>query len=183
MYFDPTFSIDMDEWSRLTGYEEGMGTWGNAGLVWFKEHGYDVKQYDTFDYSEFIKRPKEYMIELHGEEAGTWGYEHTNVPAEIERMKKIVELNINERREPSMEDLKRFLDEGYLVRVTINSGRLNNHEDYEGHAIVVTDYTETHIQFHDPGLPAIPNRRVSIEEFELAWSDQAKELDAIRLVH
>ena len=44
-YFDPNFSIPMDEWSELTGYEEGLGTWANAGLVWFKKHGYDVLHY------------------------------------------------------------------------------------------------------------------------------------------
>ncbi|MFZ2126206.1 MAG: hypothetical protein WAV04_01725 [Candidatus Microsaccharimonas sp.] len=181
MYFDPNFSINMEEWSRLTGYEEGKGTWANAGLVWFRENGYDVKHYELFDFNEFMKHPKEYMIELSGEEAGTWGYEHTNVPAEIERMKKLLEANIVEQREPSLTDVKRFLDEGYLVRVTVNCERLDGREGYVGHAIVITSCTDSYVTFHDPGLPPIPNRQVSIDEFELAWSDQAKELDAIRL--
>lgn len=182
LYFDPDFSIPMDEWSVITGYEEGLGTWANAGLVWFKGNGYEVKHYELFDFDAFIDHPKEYMIEVSGEEAGVWGYEHTNVPAEIERMKKLLALDIVEQREPTMDDIKRFIDEGCLVRVTVNCERFDNKEGYIGHAVVITDYSDTYIQFHDPGLPAIPNRQVTFAQFEEAWADQAKELDAIRLV-
>ena len=181
-YFDPSFDISMNEWSTITGYEEGLGTWANAGLLWFKEQGYDVKHYEIFDFEEFIHRPKEYMVEVHGEEAGIWGFEHTNVPAEIERMKKIVDSGITEKRRPSIEDIKRFIDDGYLVRVTVNCGTLDGTNEYVGHAIIVTSYNDTYVQFHDPGLPPIPNRQATYEEFEAAWSDQEKELDAIKLV-
>jgi hypothetical protein len=181
-YFDSEFDIDMDEWAKLTGYEEGLGTWANAGLVWFKEHGYDVKHYELFDFEEFIKRPKEYMIEVHGEEAGAWGYEHTNVPAEVIRMSKLVASGITERRQPSIEDIKQFIDEGYLVRVSVDCGTLDSTGEYAGHAVAVTGCSDTHIQFHDPGLPPIPNRKVTIEQFEAAWSKHGRELDAIKMI-
>lgn len=181
-YFDPSFSIPMDEWSTLTGYEEGLGTWANAGLVWFKEHGYDVKHYSLFDFRQFIKQPKEYMISSSNKEVGIWGYEHTNVSAEIARMKRLLDLDIIESKEPTVDDIKVFIDKGYLIRVTVNCRTLDDKDGYEGHAVVITDYNDTFIQFHDPGLPAIPNRQVSYEKFEAAWSDQDKELDAIKLV-
>jgi len=181
-YFDPGFDIPMEEWSAITGYEEGLGTWANAGLVWFKENGYDVKHYELFDFEEFIRRPKEYMIEVNGEEAGKWGFEHTNVPVEIERMKKLVASGIAEKRRPSIEDIKHFIDDGYLVRVTINCGTLDGTHEYIGHAVIITSYNNTYIQFHDPGLPPIPNRQATYEDFEAAWSDQEKELDAIKLI-
>jgi uncharacterized protein YvpB len=120
------------------------------------------------------------MIEVHGEEAGRWGYEHTNIAAEIPRMRKLVQSGIVQQRQPTFDDVKRFIDEGYLVRVTVNAGRFNDSE-YAGHAVVVTAYNDSRVQFHDPGLPAIPNRETTIEEFEAAWSDQERELDAIRL--
>ena len=184
-YFDPDFDIPMEEWSVLTGYEEGLGTWANAGLVWFKEHDYDVKHIELFDFNAFIDHPREYMIENNGEEAGVWGYEHTNVSVEIERMKKMMTANIVEQRIPTFDDMKRYIDEGYLIRITVNCRKLDGEEGYVGHAVVVTDYNEKYITFHDPGLPAIPNRQVTYEEFEAAWADptaQVKELDAIKLV-
>ena len=180
-HFDKDFDISMDKWSALTGYEEGLGTWANAGLVWFKEQGYDVKHYEEFDFEAFIKHPKEYMIQLNGQEAGEWGYEHTNVPAEIERMRRLLAASIVEKREPKLEDIKVGLDHGYLARVTINANTLDNEEGYIGHAVVVIGYDENFIYLHDPGLPALPNRKVAIDDFIRSWSDQAKELDLIKL--
>jgi hypothetical protein len=180
-HFDPAFNIEMKEWSRLTGYEKELGTWANAALVWFKEHGYEVIHIEEFDYAEFIKRPKEYMVEVNGEQAGMWGYEHTNVLAEVPRMQRMLELDIVEQRLPTLQDIRNFLDQGYLVRVTINSDRLNGRaDDYTGHAVVITDCDDARIQLHDPGLPGTPNRVVTISEFEKAWHDQSPELDAIR---
>jgi hypothetical protein len=180
-YFNPYFAIPMDEWSVLTGYEEGKGTWANAGLVWFKEHGYEVKHTELFDYDAFMNDPKGYMISLNGKEAGEWGYANTNVPAEIERMKRLLGFDIIEQREPTMNDIKQYINEGYLVRLTINCQKLDNEDGYVGHAVVITGYNDTYITLHDPGLPAIPNRQVTFEQLQAAWDDQAKELDAIRL--
>lgn len=182
-YFDPNFNLPMDEWSRITGYEEGKGTWGNAGLVWFKNQGYDVKHISLFDYEEFVKRPKEYLYEVNGEEAGKWAYEHSNIPAEIPRVEELLKTGIIERREPMMADIKRLLDEGYLVRISLNCEKLDGREGYVGHAVTVTSYNEKFLTFHDPGLSPIPNRQATFEEFEAAWADpnaEVKELDAIR---
>ena len=182
-YFDPNFSISMDDWAIITGYEKGLGTWANAGLVWFDEHGYEVKHYEAFDFKEFIRNPEEYMIKIHGQEAGSWGYEHTNVPKEIERMKKLLTTDIAENREPTIEDIKNGLNEGYLPRVTINAYSLDNEIGYEGHAVVIIGYDDDFLILHDPGLPALANRKISIDTFMTAWSDQEKELDLIRLNH
>jgi hypothetical protein len=182
-YFDSDFSIPMDEWSQLTGYEEGLGTWANAGLVWFKEQGYDVKHIELYDYQAFMADPKGYMVAYNGVEAGTWGYEHTNVPAEIERMKNILSTDIIEQRIPTIDDIKKYLDEGYVLRATINSQKLNGEDTYVGHAVIITNYNDTYLTIHDPGLPGIPNRQVTYDEFEAAWADptpRVKELDAIR---
>jgi hypothetical protein len=182
-YFDPSFAINMDEWSKITGFEEDKGTWANGGLVWFKNHGYEVKHIALFDYAAFINYPKEYLIELDGEEVGQWAYDHTNVPAEIERISQLMNLNVIERREPTLEDIKQLLDQGYLLRAGINCNKLEHKEGYEGHAITIIGYDDQFILFHDPGLPAIPNRKVTFAEFESAWADpgiQSKELDAIR---
>lgn len=134
-YFDPTFSMNMTEWSTVTGYEEGLGTWANAGLVWFSQHGYDVVHYELFDFNAFIQNPLEYMIELHGKEAGEWGIEHTNIPAEIERMETLKSLDITKMQRPTLSDIRRFLREGYLVRVTVNASLLESEPGYVGHAV------------------------------------------------
>lgn len=183
-YFNPSFSIQMDKWAEIVGFEVDKGTWANAGLVWFKNNNYDVKHIALFDYDEFIKRPKEYLFEIDGEEVGRWAFDHTNIPKEVERIMELLAAGVIEKREPTIDDVKQLLDEGYLLRVGINSNKLNGTDDYVGHAVVVSGYTDEQIIFHDPGLPAIPNRKATFIEFEAAWADpnkDVKELDAIRL--
>jgi len=124
------------------------------------------------------------MIEHNGEEAGAWAFEHTNVPAEINRIKRLVAANITEQRIPTLDDIKKYIDQGYLVRVGINCRKLDNEEGFVGHAVVITGYDNSHLIFHDPGSEPVPNRKATYDEFEAAWADPSslmKELDAIKL--
>lgn len=182
-YFDPTFNVEMDEWAQITGFEENKGTWANAGLVWFKKNGYNVKHVTLFDYNAFIKQPETYLIKLDGQEVGQWSIDHSNIPAEVERVKQLLNASVIERREPTMSDIKRYLDNGYLIRIGINTNRLDGRKGFVGHAIVITGYDDTSFTFHDPGLPPIMNRKATYAELEAAWSDpnvESKELDAIK---
>lgn len=183
-YFDPAFSIDMDEWAVLTGFEHGKGTWANAGLVWFQQKGYDVKHITLFDYEAFVDHPKEYLTEFNGEDAGGWMVRHTNIEAEVLRVTNLLSSGLIEKREPGLDDIKQLLDEGYLLRATVNSNKLDGKSGYVGHAVSVIGYDDKCIFLHDPGLPPLPNRKVTFTEFETAWADpnkEMKELDAIRL--
>jgi len=183
-YFQPDFAMDMNEWSKFTGFEKDKGTWASAGLLWFKEHGYQIRHLSLFDYETFVKSPEAYLIELTGKAVGAWQIAHTNIPVEVNRIKKLLQAEIVERRQPTIVDIKKFLDDGYLVRVLVNANKLNGKEGYFGHAIPIIGYDDKNIVFHDPGLPPTPNRSVTCADFEAAWADpnpESKELDAIKL--
>lgn len=182
-YFEPDFSIDMEEWSELTGFEKGKGTWASAALLWFADNGYAVRHISLFDYEKFISSPAEYLIELTGKEVGQWQIAHSNLPLETERAKQLLARKQVEKREPTQQEIKRLLDDGYLARVLVNSFRLNGKEGYFGHAVTIFDYDDDGFILHDPGLPPIPNRKVGFKEFEEAWADpnpESKELDAVK---
>ncbi len=183
--FDPSFATPLSEWAGIVGFEEGKGTWANASLVWLKEHGYDVKHITRFDYHAFSLNPEEYLLHAAGEEVGRWQIKHTNIPAEVERVKKLLEAEtIIQKRIPDQGDIRRYLDEGYLLRACVNLSRLNGKDGYIGHAVVITNYSEDGVYIHDPGLPPVENRFVSWDDFEAVWADpndDAKELDAVRL--
>lgn len=176
----------MDEWSVLTGFEKDKGTWANAGLLWFQQEGYDVKHITMFDYEAFIDHPEEYLVESNGKDVGGWMIRHTNIDAEVSRVKQLLAAGIIEKRIPTLTDIKQLLNKGYLVRALVNSHKLSGKNGYVGHAVAVIGYDDQHIVFHDPGLPALPHRTVTFAEFEAAWadpSDEMKEMDAIRLNH
>lgn len=184
--FDPSFALSIDEWSRIAGYEKGKGTWANASLVWLKGHGYDVKHITGFDYAAFVKGPEEYLLEVAGPEVGRWQIEHTNIPLEVERVQKLLdEQTIIEKRVPTRQDIRDYIDAGYLIRAYVNMGRLNGTHDYVGHAVVLFDYSDDGVYMHDPGLPPVENRFVAWSDFEAAWADptdNAKELDAVKKI-
>ena len=183
-YFQPSFSISMDEWSKLTGFEEGKGTWANTALLWFKENGYKVRHLSLFDYKAFVENPEVYILNLAGKEVGQWQIEHTNIPAEVERVKRLLEAGIIEQREPTFQDIKQGLDGGWLVRVMINWKKLAGKPGFLGHAVTIIGYEADSVIFHDPGAPPAEGRKVPFKEFEAAWADpnpSAKEFDAIKL--
>ncbi len=183
-YYKPDFEIDWEEWSRLTGFEVGKGTWSSAGLLWFSDNGFDVKRYEVFDYEEFFKTGEDYLIQKSGQEIGQWQIEHSNIPLEQQRAKQMIDQGLLEAKEPTVKDIKKYLDSGYLLHVLLNSRRLNGLEGYFGHAVVVIGYDNKSLIVHDPGLPPSPSRSILFKDFEAAWADpnrDAKELTAIKL--
>jgi hypothetical protein len=183
-YFEPEIEMPWDEWCELTGFEKDKGTWASASLLWFKSQGFDVIHMSLFDYEDFVKNGGNYLLRLTGEEVGNWQIAHTNMPIEIERAKKLLAEGIIQKREPQIEDIKELLTDGYLVRVLVNSNKLNQKPGYFAHAVTIIGFNDNEVIFHDPGLPPIPERHLNWPDFEAAWADpnnESKELDAIRL--
>ena len=183
-FFKPDFEMDWDEFSKKTGFEEGKGTWATAGLLWLNDNGFEAKQFDTFDYLDFAENGGDYLIKRSGNEVGEWQIRHTNMPLEQERAKKMVESGLWEKTNPTIDDIKKFLLAGYLVTCLVNSAKLNGHEGYFGHQVLVKGFDDTHLFLHDPGSPPIPNRKITFGDFEAAWADptpDSKEMNIVRL--
>jgi hypothetical protein len=185
-YFESDTEIDWDDWSEMTGFEIGKGTYATAGVLWFLDNGFDVKEISLFDCKKFIETGGDYLIETSGKDVGEWQIVHSNIPLEQERMKKLLSSGAYDQREPTIDDIKQFLDKGYLLRVLVNSIKLNGKYGYFGHAVVVFGYENEYLLVHDPGSPPMPNRKVSFDDFEAAWADPSKdnkEMDAIKLIN
>lgn len=181
-YFDPNFDITMNEWSKITCFDKS--TWESAGLLWFKENGYDVKRICLFNYVYFVKLGADYIIREYGQETADWQTKNSNIPEEMKRAEKLIASVDIERREPTSNDIRAMLGDGYLVRLLVNSNKLKGVSGYTGHSVVVFGYDDNGVIMHDPGLPPLPNRRVSWKKLESAWAypnPAAKELDAIKL--
>jgi hypothetical protein len=183
-YFKPEMEIPWPTWSRLTGYEEDKGSWASAGLIWFKAHGFRVIHITSFNYELFSSAGGQYLLTAFGQEVGEWQIANTNMPRERARANVLIRANIYKKREPTIKNMKEYLDAGYLLRCMVNARALNGMSGYVGHAVVVKGYDSEGFIIHDPGLPPKPNRKVTYETFEQAWAypnNEAKELDAIKL--
>lgn len=184
-YFEPEAEeIPWDTWAELTGFIPGKGTWSMAGLMWFKDHGYEVAHIGTFDYGRFAEEGIDYLIDALGEEVGNWeaGFVQ-DVSAEQARALRFIESGTWIKRVPTLDDIYGYLNNGYLVKCLVNLKALDDLPGYLGHAVVVKGYTKTDIILHDPGLPARPNRHVPIDTFLRAWTNpltKSEKMDAIR---
>lgn len=182
-YFEPDWRID-EEWSELTGFRPGKGSWGTSGLLWFHEHGYDVKHITSFDYPVFAEIGGPYLLESLGPEAGAFEVKFTDVDFELDKIRAMLQAGFWDDRTPTLQDIIDYLDRGYLLRCLINLNLLNSKSGYVGHAVVVSGYTEHGLIVQDPGLPARPDRTVPFEDFISAWANpttNAEKLDAIKL--
>jgi hypothetical protein len=183
-YFLPDRNFSMAEIEQITGKTEGLWTWPQPSLLWLHHHGFEVIQIEIFDYQRFINEGEQYLIEEYGERAGQEQISHSDITKERQICKAFLEEIEVTKSLPDIDDLKAYLDKGYLLICSINSRALNEREGYVGHAVVVIGYTEQSLFLHDPGLPPQENREVPFALFEKAWAyptERVKNITAIKL--
>ncbi|MBP7708188.1 C39 family peptidase [Candidatus Pacearchaeota archaeon] len=183
-HFNPQRDFSWGELEKITAKAEGLWTWSTAGMVWMQKNGFEVLNVDMFDWTKFSEEGGSYLIKEYGNEVGQAQIKHSNIPQEMELAKILVKEVGIERRIPTKEDVKKLIEEGYLVICNVNSRKLNGREGYSGHAIVITGFDDTGFFIHDPGLPPMENRFVEYPVFEKAWAypeEKAKNIEAYRL--
>lgn len=183
-HFKPSTDIGWDEWSIITGFEAGKGTWPLASLLWFKEQGFNLKHVELFDFDKFAQSGADYLKQQFSPELFEWSVEHTNMPLEQKRARELAKYDICVNETPTIDGVKSFLDDGYLVRAHVNSCALNGRDGYFGHSVLVLGYDEESFILHDPGPPATPNRRVEYATFSKAFftdGPDSGEIDAVKL--
>lgn len=168
---------------KITAKVDGLWTWPTAGILWLHENGFEVHDVEAFDYPAFIEKGDRYLIDLFGQKIGQAQIAHSDIAQEIAYAKQIVAADIADSRIPKIAELKKRLDERYLLICNLNSRILNNKEGYSGHFVLLTGYTDSGFVLHDPGSPPRKNREVRFARFERAWAypnEQAKNYIAIR---
>ena len=183
-YFQPDKDYSWKELEVISAKKEGLWTWPTAAMMWMKNRGFDVKDIEMFDYDEFVKDGEKYLRKLYGTEAGNEQIKHSDIAQEIDYAKQFLKLNAVTKEIPTKETLKELLKEKYLLMCLINAQRLDHESGYVGHFVIVKGFCENEFIIHDPGLPPMENRKVSIAEFEAAWAfpnERAKNVMAFRL--
>ena len=184
-YFEPEWQIDWEEWSPLVGFIPGKGAWSMAGLLWFRDNGYDVVHVTSFDYGRFADEGADYLHESLGRKTAEWEVTFTDMHLEQARARTFVQSGIWQYRRPDIADIKLYLERGYLVKCTVNLNHLNGLPGFLGHALLVVGYNKDTLILHDPGLPARAYRSVTYDEFQAAWADpnaRMEKLDALKLL-
>jgi uncharacterized protein YvpB len=81
-----------------------------------------------------------------------------------------VAKRLYESRIPNLNELKKRLDENYLLICNVNSRALNQKDGFVGHFVLLTGYNDKGFIMHDPGPPGVESREVKFVDFEDAWA-------------
>lgn len=183
-HFWPHREFTHEELDIITAKLPGKWTWPTAGMIWMMEQGFELQLIEDFDYKAFARRGEKYIFERCGPEVGAAQIENSVISREIKFARKFAEMAPLESRIPSFDDIKKFLDQGFLLICNINAAALYNQPGYSGHFVVVFDSDNDSVTIHDPGLPARASLKVMHDQFERAWAypaDRDKNLLAVRL--
>src|SRR5215211_808857 len=157
-YFWPEREYSWNELDTITAKVEGLWTWPMAGLLWLQTQGMEIRNVEIFDYEKFIKYGGSYLIDEFGEEMGKAQIKHSDIEQERRRAAEFIRLVTITKEIPTIELLRGFLKDDYVVICNINSHRLNDTAGYAGHSVVIKGFDENNFLLHDPGLLPLENR-------------------------
>lgn len=172
-------ALTQKEWSyqeldQITGKLQGQWTWPTLSLIWLLDNNFEVQLIEEFEYEEFGKKGKEYLVKKWGEEVAKAQETHSDLRREQKLALEFARRSKVHFRVPTWNDLNQLFKDGYLVICNINANLLFGHSGYSGHFIVPTEISEKEIILHDPGLPPAPFMRVARNIFEKAWGYPTK---------
>lgn len=180
----PDDTLTLDEAIKLAGAVSGDAVWPARMLIELNNRGFETIMIEGFDGKDFIARGVDYLRDAFGDETADWQIKTSDIAKEQRDYQELFDSGAHVvNRQPQVEDIAQLLRDGWLVKCTVNSKRLNQQPGYVGHSIIVLSVNEIQLKIHDPGPPAKPNRLVDMEDFMAAWAypnDSAKELIAIR---
>lgn len=169
-YFLPNKDFSWEELDKATAKQKDMWTWPMAGLIWLQEQGLEIINIEDFDYGQFIKNKKNYLIEKYGRVIADKQEAHSNIPAELKWARQFIKKMKTDSRIPDCDDIKHHLDMGYLVIVSVNYNSLHHKKGYTGHSVVIKGYDDQGFIIHDPGNPGEPDFRPSYDQFMKGWA-------------
>jgi len=179
-YFLPEKEFSWQQLEKMTAKKKDKWTWSMRGMLNLKKMGFDIVNMEDFDYIRFSKEGGKYLIEKFGKEVGEAQIKNSDIPQEMKIAKEFIKVFGNRFKVPSLNDIKRLLAQGYLVKCSVNYFTLYGKKGYAGHSVLVYDTDEKNIFLHDPGRPPKRNLKVSLKRFIKAWAyPTAKEKNLI----
>jgi hypothetical protein len=153
---------------RLTAKHPTGGTWAIAGLLYLQSLGFDISIISTGDYEKFVLGGIDYLRETFGDAFADAELINSDVAAEQERAKILLEKVNIELRTPNFDDIELLLQDSFAI-VVIDTAIINNLAEYSGHFVLITGIDDSGVIINDPGLPAEKNRHISFDNFYKAW--------------
>lgn len=148
----------------------GKATWTFPLESAFVKKGLHVKNIEPVDYAKLHSGGLDYFKTIVGKDSFEYTANKSNLESVLHLIPEFIDTVEHETRRASIEEIIDYLKEGKLVACSINARILNNKPGLSLHFVLLYDFDGENIILHDPGLPAIPSRKVSPADFEKAFA-------------
>lgn len=173
----PKKDFSFKKLDKLTHKPKNKWTWHPAVLLMLLKLGIKAELYTgDFDYSKFVKIGENYIRRKYAKEAADSIIQHSDIKQALTDTEKMLKFNLYHVKRFSLNKIKKLFHSNYVI-IAVNSKKLNRKKGYSGHFILMTGYGKNNIFVHDPGLPPIPNRKISNTLFNKAY------LNDVVLIH
>lgn len=145
------------------------GTWSFTGSTYLAKKGLDVTDIGSMDVNKLLADPKGYLPTLYSPEKVDYYLNKSNLLSIMQYLPEYLKYVKQKTRTSSTSEVTNYLKEGYLVTLELNPKILNNKPGFTLHYVLVYDFDGENIYMHDPGLPPLKSRKVTLEKFKVAF--------------
>ncbi len=176
-YYLPNKNYSFKELDKISKHKKNKWTWQGSSLLFLSKLGFDVVNIENLDYKKFAVKGDDYLKKIWSDEV----FETQNKYSDLKQEKEVAKQMVNSdkinllNRDANINDVDNYFNKDYLVLVSVNPCVFENKKCYWSHIVLVTDINDNWVTFHDVGLPAIENRKISRAKFEKAMTKPWKE--------
>lgn len=163
--------LTFGELDAISKKRPGKYTWPMHALMYLQSRGFDVIDFDMFDYKRFASEGAAYLPEYYGAKAGRDQIENSDAAFEQAAAGRYASSGINRRQVPTLNDVESLLRQGYMTICFVDAGRFTGSREPAGHYVLVTDISGGLVTLQDPGLyngRGRENHRIDRDLFEHA---------------
>lgn len=162
-----------DEMDDIQKRPKGCASWEFALLQHLAREGFDCVMIAAFSLARFVKEGEAYLNEFYGKEAAAYMLDHTDdLSVVIDFARQFLEYPQAkyEERVPTLDDVRKAIDEGFYIIPMINQRILQADPGVAMHSVLIYGYSNRGVRFHNPGPPSTEASEITWEMFDKAWS-------------
>lgn len=168
----------------ILGYQSGQAAWTVKAWTELASAGFDIRMIENFDYARYQAEGEAYLREFLRPNELRWQLENSNLLEIRPLIPEFLSTVHHEQRSPTLQDIDEMLADERLVLVQLDAAKLNAlPKDYIAHMIVIYDKIGNDFVAHDPGFPAMAERRIAPHALyeAMGGADNTTEVTGIRL--
>lgn len=159
-----------EELDKLTYAIPDKATWTFMGEMEFAKRGLKVRNIEPIDYKKLYEKGASYLTTILGKDTADYYLNKSNIGSIIKYIPEYLKIVKHETRRAMLQEIIASLQAGALIGAEVNSRILNHKDGFSLHFVLLYDFDGTNIILHDPGLPPIKARKVTLKEFDACFN-------------